>query len=63
MLRRGVEGEAIAGGEGVVDLICRDCDFFREDERNLECSALALLKRLLAKKIIGLEDILRAIED
>lgn len=63
MLHRGVEGPVIARGESVVDLICRDCDFFREDERDLECSALALLKRLLAKKIIGLEDILRAVKD
>lgn len=49
--------------EGCVDLFCRDCDFFREDERELECGAFKLLKRLMDKKIITPEDIFRAVSD
>ncbi|TDA64498.1 MAG: hypothetical protein D9V47_13765 [Clostridia bacterium] len=54
---------AYLGGPECVDLFCRDCQFFRDDERSLECNALAVLKRLLSKKIISLEDVIRAVSD
>lgn len=46
-----------------INLFCRDCQFFREDDQTLECSALAVLRRLLHKKIISLEDVIRAVSD
>lgn len=48
---------------GGVAYFCRDCRFWREDERLLECNALTILKRLLAKGIISPEDVLHAVED
>jgi|GEM_PF-846977 len=52
-----------AGHQGAVELFCADCDFYREDERELECGAFKILKRLLEKKIITPEDVLRATRD
>lgn len=46
--------------EGLIDLICRDCDFYREDDEQLECFAFKILKNLLQKHIITPEQIIDA---
>ena len=50
--------------EGLVDLFCRDCDFFKEGEdEDLECGAFRILKHLLLKGIITPEDVVRAVAE
>ena len=49
--------------EGIIDLACRDCEFWKEDERDYECGARALLAILLQKNIISIEEIIRAISE
>jgi len=46
--------------EGLIDLVCRDCEFWKEDERDYECGALVLLRTLLEKNVLSIEDIVRA---
>jgi len=53
----------LTGHEGCVELFCKDCDFFREDERDLECGAFKLLKKLMDNKIITPEDIFNVVSD
>ena len=38
--------------ESLTDLICKHCDFYKESEKDLECGAYKILKRLLEKKIL-----------
>jgi hypothetical protein len=48
--------------ESLTELICKRCDFYKESEKDLECGAYKILKRLLEKKIItpeGISDALR----
>jgi len=49
--------------EGVIDIACRDCDFWKEDERDYECGARALLRILLEKNVISIEEIVRAVSE
>lgn len=49
--------------DGLIDLVCRDCEFWKEDERDYECGALALLKHLLKKNVISIEDIVSAVSE
>ena len=49
--------------EGIVDIACRDCDFWKEDERDYECGARALLRVLLEKNVVSIEEIVRAISE
>lgn len=46
--------------EGLIDLMCRDCEFWKEEEDNYECGAFKLLRLLLEKKAISIEEIVRA---
>lgn len=49
--------------EGMIDLICLDCPFWKEDEKEgYECGGFRLLKRMLEKKMISTEAILEAVE-
>jgi hypothetical protein len=43
--------------ESLTHLICGDCDFYKESDKELECGAFKILKRLLEKKIITPEEI------
>jgi len=52
--------EACLTPEGMVAFICHDCDFWREDEKDYECGAFKLLKLLLEKGVVGVEQIVRA---
>ena len=54
--------EYLTSHDGCVELFCLDCDFYKEDERELECGAFKLLKHLIEKKIITPEDILNAVK-
>jgi len=40
-----------------VALICTHCEFFKEDDVELECAAFKALKSMLAKGIISQEEI------
>ncbi len=49
--------------ETLIDLICKHCDFFKESEKDLECGAYKILKRLLEQKIITPEEISDALRE
>ena len=49
--------------EGAVELFCRDCDFFKEDERVMECNALKVLRKLLQKGLLKAEDLREAVRE
>lgn len=46
--------------EGLVELVCHDCPFYKESEKDYECGALELLGLLLKKRELTVEGILRA---
>ena len=43
--------------ESLTGLICKHCDFYKESDKDLECGAYKILKRLLEKKILTPEEI------
>jgi len=43
--------------DSLIDLICKHCDFYKESEKDLECGAFKILKRLLEKGVITPEEI------
>jgi hypothetical protein len=45
------------GKNPCVALICTHCEFFKEDEVELECAAFKVLKSMLQKGRISPEDI------
>jgi hypothetical protein len=48
--------------ESLIDLICKQCDFYKESDKDLECGAYKILKGLLEKGAITpeeIEDVLR----
>ena len=47
----------------LINLICKHCDFYKESEKDLECGAYKILKRLLEKKIIAPEEISDALRE
>ena len=49
--------------EGSIDLVCRDCEFWKEDERDYTCGARALLDLLIQKNVISIEEIIRAVTE
>lgn len=49
--------------EGSREFICRICDFYKESEDELECGAYKLLRLLMLKKVITVEEIIHALED
>lgn len=49
--------------ESLTDLICKHCDFYKESEKDLECGAYKILKRLLEKKILTPEEISDALRE
>jgi hypothetical protein len=49
--------------ESLIDLICKHCDFYKESEKDLECGAHKILKRLLEKEIITPEEISDALRE
>jgi len=48
--------------ESLIDLICKQCEFYKESDKDLECGAYKILKGLLEKGAITpdeIEDVLR----
>lgn len=52
--------EACLTPEGMVTFICHDCPFWHDEEENYECGAFRLLKALLEKGVVSVEQIVRA---
>lgn len=55
------------GGELTQDelreLLCRDCDFFREDhEKELECAGFRILRSLLVNRVMTPDSLARALD-
>ena len=48
--------------EGLIDMACRDCAFWKEDERDYECGALGVLRLLVERGIVTPEGIERALD-
>ena len=38
--------------ESLIDLICKHCEFYKDSDKDLECGAFQILKRLLKKGVI-----------
>ena len=49
--------------EGLIDLMCRDCEFWKEEEDNYECGAFKLIRLLLEKNAVSVEEIVRAVSE
>lgn len=41
----------------LIDLICKHCEFYKESDKDLECGAYKILKGLLEKGKVTLEEI------
>jgi hypothetical protein len=41
----------------LIELICKHCEFYKESDKELECGAFKILKRLLEKEVITPEEI------
>lgn len=50
-------GKTILDKESLIDLICKQCEFYKESEKDLECGAFKILKGLLEKGVITPEEI------
>ena len=46
--------------QGLVELVCPDCPFYKEDEKDYQCGALELMGMLLKKGELTVEGIVRA---
>ncbi len=49
--------------ESLADLICRHCQFYKDSDKELECGAFKILKRLLEKGMITPEEIIDVIRE
>jgi hypothetical protein len=49
--------------DGAIELFCSDCDFYKESDKDLECGAFKLLRRLVEKNILTVKQISDAIRD
>ena len=47
----------ILNKDDLIDLICKNCEFYKESEKDLECGAYKILKALLEKGLITPEQI------
>jgi hypothetical protein len=43
--------------ESLIDLICKHCEFYKESDKDLECGAFKILRRLLETDAITPEEI------
>lgn len=55
--------EFCLSSDGKRDLICRSCDFWKEDERDYQCAGYAILCLLLDKGMITPEQIVDAVKE
>ena len=49
--------------ETLIDLICKHCEFYKESDKDLECGAYKILKKLLEKGMITPEEIINALRE
>jgi len=49
--------------ESLANLICKHCDFYKESEKDLECGAYKILKKLLEKGMITPEEVTDALRE
>lgn len=48
--------------EGLTEFVCHDCEFYKEGEdEEIACGAFYLIKLLLEKKVVTVEDIIYAV--
>jgi hypothetical protein len=47
--------------EGAVELLCADCDFYKESDKDLECGAFKLLRLLIDKEVLTIRQISDAV--
>jgi len=50
-------GSIVLDKDFLIDLICKRCDFYKESDKDLECGAYKILKKLLEKGVITSEEI------
>ncbi len=43
--------------DSLIELICRHCEFYKESDKDLECGAYKILKKLLEKGVITPKEI------
>ena len=43
--------------EFLITLICKHCEFYKESDKDLECGAFKILKRLLEKGVVTPEEV------
>ena len=53
--------EAAKTKEGAVRLFCSDCDFYKESDKDLECGAFKLLRLLIDKGTLTMEQLADAV--
>ena len=44
--------------ESLIDLICKQCEFYKDSDKELECGAFKILKGLLEKGVITPKEII-----
>ena len=49
--------ESVAKNNPYVSLICTHCEFYKDDDVELECAAFKVLKTMLQKGIITQEEV------
>jgi len=49
--------------DGAVELLCADCEFYKESDKDLECGAFKLLRLLLDKNVLTLGQISDAVKE
>jgi len=47
--------------DGAVELLCADCEFFKESDKDLECGAFKLLRLLIDKDVLTIKQISDAV--
>ncbi len=54
--------DLIHSKDGAVHLFCADCDFYKGSDKDLECGAFKLLRRLVEKGVVTPKNIEDAIK-
>ena len=47
--------------ELLIELICKHCEFYKESDKDLECGAFKILKRLLENGVVTPEEVRNAL--
>jgi hypothetical protein len=49
--------------DGAVELFCSSCDFYKDSDKDLECGAFKLLRKLVNNGTLTLDEIADAIRE